>query len=71
MANPIDWASGVVAIVKAVIEYIKAKFYYDAGKKSAKLEGLENAQDALDVARHARSADSVPEELDPDNRRNK
>lgn len=70
MANPIDWVSGVVAVVKAVIEYIKAKFYYDAGKKSAKLEGLENAQDALDTARRARDADSVPDDLDPDNRRN-
>lgn len=66
--NPVNWISALSAMVKAAIEAIKAHFFIGVGRDREKLEGLENAQDAIDRADAARNADGVPEELDPDNR---
>lgn len=71
MTSPIDWVSGLVAMVKAVIEAIKAHFLIGVGRDREKLEGMENAQDAIDRARIARESDGVSPEVDQDNRARK
>jgi hypothetical protein len=54
--------------LKAVIEGIKAAFFYDVGKTKAELEAMKNAEKIRSIADVARRADSVPDDQDPYNR---
>ena len=61
----------ITTIIKAVVEGFRAAFFVNVGETRERLKGMENVENLRDIADRARTADSVPEELDPDNRRNR
>jgi hypothetical protein len=71
VANPLDLLGLLTTLIKALVEAVRAVFFMDVGATKAKLKGMEDAENALNAARDAANADSLPVDTDPDNRDNR
>lgn len=70
--NALTLLKGLVSLVTSVANYLRDKRLMDAGAAESVLKGLNDANDAINRANAARAnANSVPDELDENNRRNK
>jgi hypothetical protein len=70
--NYLALLKGLVSLVSCVAKYFSDKQLIDAGVAKATLEGLQDVENKMAIARDAvASVDSLPIDKDPANRANK